>query len=126
MTLIRQLKGFVNFDFLRKKNILVHFTSDKLGETISLAHGSTQFTLPYKQIEQMVKRERAAKYKDGHFIIDATDEYIPVDWLGTYQGKMRANLKGEYRADQVVQWVIDDWNKYCEEQEKEKTHGKTD
>ena len=79
MTLIRQLKGFVNLD--KKSNILVHFTSDNMGETISFAYGSTQFTLPYKPIEKMVERERAKGYTDGHLIINEEPDFIPVDWL---------------------------------------------
>lgn len=123
MTLIRQLKGFVNADVFRKKQITVHFTSDKYGETISFGHGNTQFTLPYKPIEQMVERERAAKYKDSHFIIDQTDEYIPVDWLTDYRDKLRENMRGVFPANQVVQYVLDDWNEYCERQGKEKKPG---
>lgn len=125
MTLIRQLKGFVNGDFLKKKSILVAFTADR-GETISVKYGQTMFTMPYKPIEQMVERERDKHYKDGHFIIDETDDYIPVEWLGMYQNKARDILKGQYRADQVIQWVIDDWNKHCQnrnEEGKEKGNG---
>ena len=118
MTLIRQLKGFVNGDYLKKKSILVAFTADR-GETISVKYGQTMFTMPYKPIEQMVERERDKNYKDGHFIIDETDEYIPVEWLGMYQNKARDILNGQYRADQVIQWVIDDWNKYCQNRNEE-------
>lgn len=118
MTLIRQLKGFVNGDYLKKKSILVAFTADR-GETISMKYGQTMFTMPYKPIEQMVERERDKNYKDGHFIIDETDEYIPVEWLGMYQNKARDILKGQYRADQVIQWVINDWNKHCQNRNKE-------
>ena len=118
MTLIRQLKGFVNGDYLKKKSILVAFTADR-GETISVKYGQTMFTMPYKPIEQMVERERDKNYKDGHFIIDETDEYIPVEWLGMYQNKARDILNGEYHADQVIQWVIDDWNKHCQNRNEE-------
>lgn len=119
MTLIRQLKGFVNGDFLKKKSILVAFTADR-GETISVKYGQTMFTMPYKPIEKMAERERDKNYKDGHFIIDETDEYIPVEWLTDYRDKLRENMRGVFPANQVVQYVLDDWNEYCERQGKEK------
>lgn len=80
MTLIRMVKGFVNSD-LRRKKVQVHFTSDAIGETLSITYGGTQFTLPYAQIEQIVKREREKGYKDGHLIIDENRLYIPVEWI---------------------------------------------
>ena len=118
MTLIRQLKGFVNGDILRKKPITVHFTSDKYGETISFGHGNTMFTMPYKPIEQMVERERSMNYKDSHFIIDATEEYIPVEWLKAYQDKAREKMNGEYSVDQVIHWIVADWCRYRNEKRK--------
>lgn len=80
MTLIRMVKGFVDGD-LRRKKVLVHFSSDNMGETLSLSYGGMQFTLPYAQIEQIVKREREKGYKDSHLIIDENRLYIPIEWI---------------------------------------------
>lgn len=66
MTLIRKIKGFKG---LQRAEVIVHFTSDDLGETLSLASGNTQITVPYSQIEKMVERERAKGYTKGHDII---------------------------------------------------------
>lgn len=76
MTLIRNLKAFVSTkkEPLRKSHALVHFTSDDLGETLSVMAEGVQITMKYKYIEDMVKRERDKHYTDGHLIIDETDE----------------------------------------------------
>lgn len=76
MTLIRNLKAFVSTkkEPLRKSRALVHFTSDDLGETLSVMAEGVQITMKYKYIEDMVKRERDQHYTDGHLIIDETDE----------------------------------------------------
>lgn len=74
MTLIRNIKGFTNKTGIKRVPIIVHFTSDNIGETLSLASESHNFqiTVSYKDIEKIVERERAKGYDDGHFIIDET------------------------------------------------------
>lgn len=76
MTLIRNLKAFVSTkkEPLRKSRALVHFTSDNLGETLSVMAEGVQITMKYGEIERMVERERAKHYTDGHWIIDETEE----------------------------------------------------
>ena len=76
MTLIRNLKAFISTskEPLKKGRALVHFTSDDLGETLSVMAEGVQISMKYKYIEDMVKRERDMHYTDGHLIIDETDE----------------------------------------------------
>lgn len=72
MTLIRYVKGFCSRTGLKKVPILVQFTSDNLGETLSISSTSDniQLTVKYSDIEKIVAREREKGYKDGHLIID--------------------------------------------------------
>ena len=72
MTLIRHVKGFCNRTGLKKVPILVQFTSDNLGETLSITseRENIQLTVKYSDIEKIVARERENGYKDGHLIID--------------------------------------------------------
>ena len=76
MTLIRNLKAFISTskEPLKNGRVLVHFTSDNLGETLSVMAEGVQITMKYKYIEDMVKRERDQHYTDGHLIIDETDD----------------------------------------------------
>lgn len=72
MTLIRNIKGFTNKTGLKRVPVVVHFTSDNHGETLSLAseeHGF-QITVKYADIEKIVERERAKGYTNGHDVID--------------------------------------------------------
>lgn len=77
MTLIRKINALVSKtkgpELFKKEKALVHFTSDNLGETLSIQAEGVQITMKYKYIEQMVERERSFKYGDGHFVIDETD-----------------------------------------------------
>jgi len=61
-----------NRDGLKMVPLVVHFTSDDMGETLSIASEkhNMQFTMKYNDIEKIVERERAKGYKEGHFIID--------------------------------------------------------
>lgn len=70
MTLIRNIKGMTSRSGLKKVTVIVHFTSDDLGETLSLAADGMQITVKYSDIEKIVKRERDKGYKKGHDIID--------------------------------------------------------
>lgn len=71
MTLIRKIKGFTSKTGLKKMPLIIHFTSDNLGETLSIGSEefNIQYTVNYKMIEQIVAIERAKGYTDGHFII---------------------------------------------------------
>ena len=75
MTLIRNVKAIVTTskEPFKKCRALVHFTSDNLGETLSVQAEGVQITMKYGDIERMVDRERAQHYTDGHLIIDETD-----------------------------------------------------
>lgn len=75
MTLIRNVKAFISTkkEPLKKGRAMVHFTSDNLGETLSVSAEGVQVTMKYNDIEKIVKRERDFKYKDDHLIIDETD-----------------------------------------------------
>lgn len=72
MTLIRKIKGLTSKDGLKGVPLTIHFTSDALGETLSVGSEKygLQYTMRYSDIEKIVERERAKGYKDGHFIID--------------------------------------------------------
>lgn len=72
MTLIRNIKGFTNRDGMKTVPLVVHFTSDDMGETLSITseRHNMQFTMRYKDIEQIVERERSKGYTKGHYIID--------------------------------------------------------
>lgn len=77
MTLIRKINALVSTskgpELFKKEKALVHFTSDNLGETLSIQAEGVQITVKYCDIERMVDRERAQHYTDGHLIIDETD-----------------------------------------------------
>lgn len=70
MTLIRNIKGLTSATGLKRIPVVVHFTSDNLGETLSLEARGLQITVNYKDIIDIVAKERAKGYKDGHYIID--------------------------------------------------------
>lgn len=72
MTLVRNIKGMTNKDGMKMVPLIVHFTSDDMGETLSIAseRHNMQFTVRYKDIEKIVERERTRGYTKGHDIID--------------------------------------------------------
>ncbi len=70
MTLIRKIKGLSNKNGFKKIPVIVYFTSDNHGETLSLLADGHQITVNYADILSIVERERAKGYTDGHFIID--------------------------------------------------------
>ena len=74
MTLIRKIKGFTSRTGLKRVPLVVHFTSDNLGETLSIAseEQNIQFTVNYDDIMKIVAREREKGYTTGHGIIDET------------------------------------------------------
>lgn len=90
MTLIRYVPGIMedmDDQTFKMVKMLCHFTSDDLGETLSLSYGDLQLTCRYKAVEAIVKKERGYGYRNGHLIINEADEYIPVDWLKENGGK---------------------------------------
>ena len=78
MTLIKNIKGFCSRTGLKRVPVLVHFTSDNLGETLSLESQGTQITVNFADVLKIVEKERAKGYKDGHDITYEPDE--PEDW----------------------------------------------
>ncbi len=70
MTLIRNVKGFSSRKGMKRIPVTVHFTSDNMGETLSLMADGHQITVDYADIMAIVEREREKGYTDGHFIID--------------------------------------------------------
>ena len=117
MTLIRILKGYREWDLTKKHPIYVAFTSDDRAETLSVGVGKGMATLPYGPIEKMVERERAKGYTwKGHYIIDETKQYVPIDWMKEYVKQ----VNGEFSYQELVEAMIHDWEEECyEEFEKE-------
>ncbi len=72
MTLIRNVKGHYSDDRhnLLKSKVVVRFTSDNAGETLSLECRGKQILVNYRDIERIVQKERSYGYKNGHDIID--------------------------------------------------------
>ena len=62
---------------MKRVPVLVHFTSDNLGETLSLECQGTQITVRFSDIMQIVEKERAKGYTNSHEIIYEDDE---EDW----------------------------------------------
>lgn len=76
MTLIRNLKGRTSQhgNLPRPRTVVARFTSDNLGETLSLESG-VMILVDYSDIAKMVVREREKGYTDGHAIIDEGDDW---------------------------------------------------
>ena len=70
MTLIRKIKGLSTSTGMKTIPVIVYFTSDNHGETLSLMADGHQITVNYADILKIVERERAKGYTDGHFVID--------------------------------------------------------
>lgn len=72
MTLIRNVKGFSSKTGLKHIPLVVCFTSDNHGETLSIGsyEGGIQYTVRFSDIEKIVARERAKGYTEGHDIVD--------------------------------------------------------
>ena len=77
MTLIRNIKGFCSRTGLKRVPVLVHFTSDYLGETLSMECQGTQITVNFADVMKIVERERAKGYTTSHDIVYEDDE---EDW----------------------------------------------
>lgn len=77
MTLIRNLKGMTsrNGNLPRPNKVVARFTSDNIGESLSLEAGGVMIFVDYADIAKMVERERAQGYTDGHLIIDEGDDW---------------------------------------------------
>ena len=81
MTLVRNINGMLfKSDRFEKLPVTARFTSDNLGETLSLQAGGVMICVKFKDILKMVARERSKGYAEGHFIIDEGDagRWIPV------------------------------------------------
>lgn len=78
MTLIRNVNALVTAPrkAIQMERAVVRFTSDNYGETLSLQAEGVMITVKYKDIEKIVARERSKGYKDGHCIVDESDEAI--------------------------------------------------
>jgi len=74
MTLIRKIKGLSNKNGFKKIPVIVYFTSDNHGETLSLLADGHQITVNYADILKIVERERAKGYTDGHFITSEVED----------------------------------------------------
>lgn len=74
MTLIRRIKGLSTSTGMKVIPVIVHFTSDNHGETLSLMADGHQITVNYADILKIVERERAKGYTDGHFITNEVDD----------------------------------------------------
>lgn len=60
-----EIKGLaVKGEKIGNANILVRFTSDGIGETLSLQHGDTMLTVPFEKIEPIIiKARKKRKWK---------------------------------------------------------------
>lgn len=77
MTLVRNLNGMTSRsgNMPRQGKVVARFTSDNIGESLSLEACGVMIFVDYTDIAKMVERERAQQYKDGHFIIDEGDNW---------------------------------------------------
>lgn len=54
-----EIKGLaVKGDKAGTANILVRFTSDSIGETLSLQHGDTMLSVPFEKLEPIIIKAR--------------------------------------------------------------------
>lgn len=74
MTAFKRINGLMlSENHAGPKKFLVYFTSDKTGETLSIASESddVMFTVSFEDVMAVIAKERKAGYKKGeHFIID--------------------------------------------------------
>lgn len=77
MTLIRNLKGMTSQhgNMPRPRTVVARFTSDDLGETLSLEASGVMITVNYADVAKLVMRERSKGYTKGHDIIDEGDDW---------------------------------------------------
>lgn len=77
MTLVRNLKGRTSQhgNMPRPRTVVARFTSDDLGETLSLEASGVMILVDYRDIAKMVQRERSYGYTKGHNIIDEGDDW---------------------------------------------------
>ena len=77
MTLVRNLKGMTsrNGNLPRPGKVVARFTSDNIGESLSLEAGGVMIFVDYADIAKMVERERSKHYGDTHDIIDEGDNW---------------------------------------------------
>ena len=77
MTLIRNLKGRTSQhgNMSRPRTVVARFTSDDLGETLSLEASGVMILVNYADVAKMVERERSYGHTTGHAIIDEGDDW---------------------------------------------------
>ena len=77
MTLLRNLKGMTsrNGNLPRPGKVVARFTSDNIGESLSLEAGGVMIFVDYADIAKMVMREQSKHYGDTHDIIDEGDNW---------------------------------------------------
>ena len=56
-----------------KEPVTIRFTSDSIGESLSLQCKGTMIHVRYKDIERIVERERSRGYVTGHYITGEDD-----------------------------------------------------
>lgn len=59
--MVNGFKGNVVDNIVIQKQIAVRFTSDKIGETISLEDGNVIIGVPFKDVEQLIEKARKSK-----------------------------------------------------------------
>lgn len=77
MTAFKHIDGMVMFkNKMVKAPLLVQFTSDDIGETLSITHerSGLMFLAAFESIAPIIEAERKAGYTNGHFIVNLDEE----------------------------------------------------
>lgn len=77
MTLVRNLKGMTSQhgNMPRPRTVVARFTSDDIGETLSLEASGVMILVNYADVAKLVMRERSKGYGKSHDIIDEGDDW---------------------------------------------------
>lgn len=77
MTLVRNLKGMTSqhANMPRPRTVVARFTSDDLGEALSLEASGVMIMVNYADVAKLVMRERSKGYGKTHDIIDEGDDW---------------------------------------------------
>ncbi len=77
MTLVRNLNGMTSRsgNMPRPGKVVARFTSDNIGESLSLEACGVMIFVDYADIAKMVERDRSKHYGDTHDIIDEGDNW---------------------------------------------------
>lgn len=63
-TEIKMIKGFIGYEnevIPQSTDVMVRFTSDKYGETISLENGKVMLGVPFEAVRKMIEKARENK-----------------------------------------------------------------